>query len=153
MQLMTGHIFLLWGENTNWTARMQVVRWGSCMLTFLTSLFLDPADLESSLCIERERDLSWFTKSLSDLQQQTRFRRLDTKTPVLFLRSLPDMLVCFISKALARVEKTYKPGKKFLLPTFQNVTFESSIEHSSHFNILDLMLLRVFCDYSVTFSI
>lgn len=31
-----------------------------------TSLFLDPADLESNMA----RDLSWFTKSLSDLQHK-----------------------------------------------------------------------------------
>lgn len=35
----------------------------------LTSLLLDPPDLESSL--NMARDLSWFTRSLSDLQTQT----------------------------------------------------------------------------------
>lgn len=38
-----------------------------------TSLFLDPADLESSL--NMARDLSWFTKSLSDLQHRSRHHK------------------------------------------------------------------------------
>lgn len=40
------------------------------IFSYPTSLFLDPEDLESSLYMAR--DLSWFTKSLSDLQHKTR---------------------------------------------------------------------------------
>lgn len=85
MQLMTGHIsngerFSFYEVKTQ--TELRACRWyveDSCMLTFLTSLFLDPADLESSLCIERERDLSWFTKSLSDLQQTDMFQEVGHK--------------------------------------------------------------------------
>lgn len=43
-----------------------------------TSLCLDPEALESSLNIAR--DLSWFTKSLSDLQNKTQARKVLEKT-------------------------------------------------------------------------
>lgn len=52
-----------------------VCTWNVCVCVYLrqcvcpTSLFLDPADLESSLYMAK--DLSWFTKSLSDLQHTT----------------------------------------------------------------------------------
>lgn len=62
----------------------------TCLHTcvFPTSLFLDPADLESSL--NMARDLSWFTKSLSDLQHKTRqykfYKRLKSTLTTNFCR-------------------------------------------------------------------
>lgn len=66
-----------------------------CVLWSLTSLLLDPPDLESSL--NMARDLSWFTRSLSDLQ------RKQTNTGV----SVGVVVVVVVAPAAPGVEATH----------------------------------------------